>query len=218
MGGLGSGRPGGWGRRDKVEAFCSIDVNQFHRLGYLRPGYQGRWRLRPGSDKTTEIAIHAEKERLHFDYRVPTNDGGWENVVETLEIDRVPCRFGGERPYFICRGSLDGDACGRRAGKLYRTGRRFLCRHCCRLTYASQCEGRLMRLRLKALKAAKRLDGNASSWVDLQRPKGMWRRTYDRLRRHAFDLEMQAEDAFESRCAQLEERLNEKERKKGPGR
>ncbi len=63
-----------------------------------------------------------------------------------------------------------------------------------------------MRLRSKALKAVKRLDGNASSWMDLQKPKGMWQRTYNRLHRRAFDLEVQAEDAFGSRCAQLEKR------------
>jgi hypothetical protein len=217
MGGLGSGRPGGWGR-DKVEAFPSIDVNVLHRAGCLRPGWQGGRQWHQDGEQVAEVAIRTEQGRLHCNYRTRARHGGWEDFVETLEIVRVPCRFGGERPYFICQGGLDGDACGRRVGKLYRVDRRFLCRHCCRLTYASQCEGRLLRLRRKARKAAARVDARASTWFDLQRPKGMWRRTYDRLHRHAFDLEMQAEDAFEARCAQLEEQLNEKERKKAPRR
>ena len=73
-----------------------------------------------------------------------------------------------------------------------------------------------MRLRRKVRKAAERVDASAATWLDLQRPKGMWQRTYDRLRRRAFDLEMQAEDEFEGRCAQLEEQLNERDRKKRP--
>jgi hypothetical protein len=218
MGGLGSGRASGRGR-DKVEALWSFDVNDLHRAGCLRPGYQGRWRSPQADEKIAEIVIRAEHSRLHFDCRTRISDGDWENRAEAIEIVRVPCRFGGERPYFVCQGGgLNGDGCGRRVGKLYRKGKRFLCRHCCRLTYESQCEDRLMRLRRKARKATERLDPRASSCSDVQRPKGMWRRTYERLRRRAFDLEMQAEDEFECRYAQMKERLGDKDGKKNPRR
>jgi hypothetical protein len=40
MGGFGSGRRGGSGRRT-VEASRSIDVNRFHRAGCLRAGWAG---------------------------------------------------------------------------------------------------------------------------------------------------------------------------------
>jgi hypothetical protein len=39
--------------------------------------------------------------------------GEWEDVAETVRIVRVPCRFGGARPYFICPGFVNGVACGR---------------------------------------------------------------------------------------------------------
>ena len=42
--------------------------------------------------------------------------------TETVRIVRVPCRFGGERPYFICPGVVSGIACGRRVAKLLRRG------------------------------------------------------------------------------------------------
>ena len=196
MGGLGSGRESGRGR-DKVEDLWSFDVNDLRRAGCLRPGYKGRWRSRQADGKSVEITIRAEHERIHFDCRTRTSDDNWENHTESLEIVRVPCRFGGERLYFVCQGRSVDDGCGRRVGKLYRSGKRFLCRHCCQLTYESQCEDRLMRLRRKARKARARLDPGASSWTTVQKPKGMWRRTYDRLHRRAFELEWKAEQEFD---------------------
>ncbi len=62
-------------------------------------------------------------------------------MEETVHIVRVPCRFGGNGPYFRCPGVVNGLACGRRVAKLYGAGRYFLCRHCYRLAYASQSEG-----------------------------------------------------------------------------
>ena len=38
---------------------------------------------------------------------------------ETVRIVRVPCRFGGTRPYFICPGVVNGIPCGRRVVKLH---------------------------------------------------------------------------------------------------
>ena len=139
-----------------------------------------------------------------------TSDDNWENHTESLEIVRVPCRFGGERPYFICQGRSVDDGCGRRVGKLYRSGKRFLCRHCCQLTYESQCEDRLMRLRRKVRKARARLDPGASSWSNVQKPKGMWQRTYDRLHRRAFELECKSDQEYDRRCAQLEQQPEKK--------
>ena len=77
-----------------------------------------------------------------------------------------------------------------------------------------------MRLRRKAHKAKARLDADISNWFSVQRPKRMWRRTFERLRRKAFDLEMEADQEFDSRCAQLNERIEKKERKKAsaPGK
>ena len=37
-------------------------------------------------------------------YRVRIAGGDWEDVEETVRIVRIPCRFGGTRPYFICPG------------------------------------------------------------------------------------------------------------------
>src|SRR5580698_6693674 len=92
---------------------------------------------RGDGDKVSATNMCAEHDRLHLTYRVRIG-GEWEDVDETVRIVRMPCRFGGARPYFVCPGVVNGTACGRRVAKLYGPGRYFLCRHCYRLAYAAR--------------------------------------------------------------------------------
>ena len=78
---------------------------------------------------------------------------------ETIGLVRVPCRFGGSRPYFICPGVVNGTSCGRRVTKLYSGGRYFLCRHCYGLAYASQREDEMDRALRRANKIRMRRGG-----------------------------------------------------------
>ena len=210
MGGLGSGRRGGWGR-DKVEQSRSIDVNKLQREGRLR-GWGFTLQFWRNGTQIGVIHIRPEQERIFLEYRVRTAGEDWEDVVEVVGLARLPCPFGGERLYFLCPGG-NGATCGRRVGKLYGAGRHFLCRRCSKLTYASQCEDTGGRLRRKARKVLRRLDGDNSDWISAQRPKGMWRRTFDRLQREAFELEMEADQLFDVRWARIESRLTKITRK-----
>ena len=126
MGGLGSGRPSGCGR-GKVEACRSIDVNRLNRDGCLKPGWLGfsQW-TRHGEKVASIIIMLAGADLLSLSYRGRIGGGDWEDVKESVRIVRVPCRFGGARPYFICPGVVNGIACGRRVAKLYEPGRYFL--------------------------------------------------------------------------------------------
>ena len=101
MGGFGSGRPAG---RSKVEACRSIDVNRVHREGCLRAGSMASCQWSSDGDNVTTTNMRAEHDRLHLTYRVRIGGGEWEDVNETIRIVRVPCRFGGTRPYFLCPG------------------------------------------------------------------------------------------------------------------
>ena len=54
MGGLGSGRHWGCGRAT-VEGCRSIDVNRWHRDGFLRPGHWFSWQWTRDGEKVASI-------------------------------------------------------------------------------------------------------------------------------------------------------------------
>ena len=212
MGGFGSGRPSGSGR-GTVETCRSIDVNRLHREGCLRAGWMGDWQWTRDGEKVASINLRAEHDRLHLTYRLRVGGGDWEDVAETIRIVRVACRFGGERPYFVCPGVVNDIACGRRVAKLHGPGRYFLCRHCHRLAYASQSEDAWDRTLRRANKIRQRLGGDRGMVAPFPpKPKGMWRRTYERLRERAFDAEMLADDAFAVQAERLLARIDTRKR------
>jgi hypothetical protein len=208
IGGLGSGRPSGSGR-DKVENSRSIDVNRLHKKGCLRDGWAGGWQWTSDGERAASINLRAEADRLDLSYRVRIAGGEWEDVAETIDVVRSPCRFGGVRPYFICPGVMNGVACGRCVVKLHCAGRYFLCRNCCRLAHASQSEGARDRALRRANKIRQRLGGDPDMVAPFPpKPRGMWRHTYDRLREQAFAAEMLADEAFALRAERLAARID----------
>ena len=214
MGGVGSGRPSGSGRTT-VEACRSIDVNRLHRTGCLRAGWAGGWQWTRDGEKVASINLRAEHDRLHLSYRMRIGSGEWEDVAETVRIVCVPCRFGGERPYFVCPGVVNGVACGRRVAKLHGPGRYFLCRHCYRLAHASQSEGAWDRTLRRANKIRQRLGGDPGMAAPFPaKPRGMWRRTYERLREQGFNAEILADEAFALRAERLLARIDNPKRKR----
>ena len=214
MGGIGSGRPSGLGR-DTVETCRAIDVNRLNREGCLRPGWAGGWQWSRDGEKVASINLQADEGRLHLSYRVRVAGGDWEDVNETVRIVCVPCRFGGTRPYFICPGVVNGISCGRRVVKLHGSGRYFLCRHCYRLAHASQSEGAWDRALRRANKIRMRLGGEPGMASPFPpRPKGMWRRTYERLRNEVFEAEQLADEAFLIQAEKLLTRIDNPKRKR----
>lgn len=214
MGGLGSGRPSGSGR-GKVEHYRELDVNRLHKAGYLRPGWRGGWQWTRDGEKVASIVLGTEADRLHLAYRVRLGGGEWEDVVETVRLVCVPCRFGGSRPYFICPGVVNSVVCGRRVTKLHGAGRYFLCRHCYELAHASQSEGEWDRALRRVDKVRWRLGGEPGPAVPFPpKPKGMWRRTYERLSEQVFEAEMRIEEAFAIKAAQLLARIDKPRRKR----
>ena len=212
MGGFGSGRWADLGR-DTVESSPSIDINRLHQEGCLHHGWWGGRQWTRDGEKVSSINLRTEEDRLHLSYRVRIAGGDWEDVKETVRIVRIRCRFGGTRPYFICPGVVNDILCGRRVAKLHGSGRYFLCRHCYRLAHASQSEGQWDRALRRVNKIRMRLGGEPGMAAPFPpRPKGMWRRTYERLRAEAFEAERLAADAFLMHAERLLEHLDNPKR------
>jgi len=152
--------------RVTAEACLRIDVRELHRRRDLRAGWRGLQRWSAGA----AVSFEANRGGITFSGKV---DG--EPVRYMAGLSWTPCRFGGERPWFLCPGS----GCGRRCAILYCATRYFLCRQCNGLAYRSQqveTDGRLL---LKVEKINRRLGGD---FGDLPlKPKWMHRRTFDRL-------------------------------------
>ena len=176
MGGIGSGRQGGRAKTDEVP---SLDVRRLHREGALEVGKQTIWTWWLGGEGTLSIRLLAQGHQVLL--RHGARVGGKDQTVEyPVWIEKTPCHFGGTRTWFRCpvRG------CGRRVAILYRAN--FLaCRHCQGLAYACQSERREERLDRKADKLRERLGGDGGIQ---RRPRGMRRRTYERLRARYAEL------------------------------
>ncbi len=190
MGGPGSGRYS-WGGRTTVEACRSIDVNRLNRAGCLRPGWRGGWKwTNAEGERTAWIQLRMEDTRLVLLYRYRQVEGDWRDIEQPTPITWSPCRYGGQRPYFVCPGVVNGVSCNRRTIKLYADGPYFLCRNCYGLAYQSQRENPRDRLLSKAQGIRLKLGGSANISLPFPpKPKGMWQRTYERHQATACALE-----------------------------
>lgn len=199
MGGPGSGRQPSFDN-DTVERHRSIDVNHVHRGGWLRPGRQGVLTWTRAGVELARIAMIAQRGSLRLSYRIRASGGGWDDVEQHIAIEHLACHLGGCRPFFICPGKVDGIRCGRRVTKLYGAGRYYLCRHCYRLKYACQREQPGNRQARRANKIRKRLGGRPGIYSPIPaKPRGMWWRTYERLRNEAIVASIAAEQAIFNR-------------------
>jgi hypothetical protein len=116
---------------------------------------------------------------IHF-YRYRRRLGGeWEDLEESVPLEWTPCNFGGERPWFVFPGVVNGVRCSRRVAILYGPGKYFLCWYCYDLRYESQREDKKDRALRRAQKIRQRLSGSANM-LELfpERPKGMHHDTY----------------------------------------
>jgi hypothetical protein len=165
-------------------------------MGCLRPNWSSTCQWTNGNEVASSINVHAEAERLDLSYKVRVGDGKWEDMVETIPLVHLRCRFGGSRVYFNCPGPKEGSECGRRVTKLYLSHRYFLCRRCNQLAYASQYEQPWQRAlrRVNTLKQRIGMDvGIGEPFPD--KPKGMWVRTYGCLLDEILQAEMLANEA-----------------------
>jgi hypothetical protein len=170
------------GGKTTVESCRSIDVQDWHRRGYFRSPRRFSWAWTQDGERVASINVDTQRQAVTLKYRSRSYGEDWNDVEQRVPIAWTPCRFGGERPWFMCSVSSNRVYCGRRVIKLYGAGRLFACRHCYQLAYTSQQESAHQRGLWKAQKIRMRLGGSASPMDEFpDKLKGMHWRTYDRL-------------------------------------
>jgi hypothetical protein len=119
-----------------------------------------------------------------------------EAIGEVIWLDPMPQPFGGVRWWLRC------PHCAHRRGRLFPVSGRLRCRACARLAYVTQRQDRATRLRWKAVKLLRRAGVTSQvAWVQAlealsERPKGMRRRTFQRLKDAHWDAIEQHEEWF----------------------
>jgi len=193
MGGWGSGRQPSFPDKDTVEDCRVIDVNQWMRKGVLVSNSLrcGRWVWsRPGTGE--ELAsmgyaidtIGPAPPTIRLSYTLTATG---EHCDYPVRLQTTQPRFGGIRWWFTCPLVTEGPPCQRRVQKLYLPpgGRYYGCRHCYQLRYASQQDSTVSAF-AQAQAIRVRLGGDPRMHTPFPpKPKGMWWRTYYRLR-HRF--------------------------------
>ena len=177
--------------KDTTDSLRSVDVRRWARDGLLRPATRFHWQWRTGEEVTASIEVQIEtRHALRLNYRSRSPGTDWKGFDYPVLMDWTPCHFGGERPWFRC----PAKGCGSRAAKLY-GGAVFACRRCHDLAYPSQQEAALDRAarRCERLRARLGWGGGIFDFPE-GKPKGMHRRTYERLRRGADDAAREACD------------------------
>jgi hypothetical protein len=148
------------GGKNTVESCRSVDVLRWNKLGYLRSPRCFSWAWSRNGERVASINVHTQRHSVTLKYRSRSYAEDWIDVEQRVGIEWTPCRFGGERPWFVCSVAATEPIAGREVTKLYGAGRLFACRHCNRLAYASQQESVHQRGLGKSQKIRMRLGGS----------------------------------------------------------
>ena len=173
----------------RCESWHRVELTYLRKHEFLRPGRRSTLSWHRGGERTGSIGFHAFEGHAELRYSC---DG--ESVVQRINYRYTPTNFGSRRMWFECPN------CYRACGILY-GGRRFYCRECWRLTYASQYEHRWERARGQAQKIRARL--GQPGFIDIdsthnfpEKPKWMRWHTYRRLRAKDSQLMRAYDDGF----------------------
>lgn len=180
MGGWGSGRSSGYGKR-KAEGALPVDIRKWNRQGLIFPGsyITSSWSTGGYIHSTINAVAYADRLVLKYRYRKT------EDVEQSIRFTWSRCNFGGERIWFLC------PFCSRRCAVVYTYGKYFACRICGNLAYQTQNESYEDRLFSKANKLRKKIGAKpgAANPLPIFKPKWMHQKTWDRIRWQIMILE-----------------------------
>lgn len=180
MGGYGSGRYSG---KRTLDGGLTLDLGGLIRKQNVRPGWHVSgiltWTYTRSRKKMAEICYEAN---------LTNNGASWirlEYSINSTPMDykvyltSTPCNFGGIRWWWLCPST------GQKVSKLYLPsgGTIFAARSAHQLAYSSQREAGIDRTHARQARLFEKLrasDDRYNGYVPA-RPKGMHKRTYDRL-------------------------------------
>ena len=177
MGGWGSGRR--WSSKATTDDHKRLDVLWMKRNGCLKAGNSGSIKWSCNGEPAGNIDYRACANSVQLIYKVRRPSEEWQSIDMPVQLSWSDCRFGGQRPYFIC----PVVRCGKRVQHLYDGFPYFVCRHCLNLAYGCQREELLDRAARRADKLREKLgvEGGVLNGAPFRKPKGMHRKTYYRL-------------------------------------
>ena len=200
-----------WKGGATVEATRSLNVMTLARAGFLSdPARRGAWQWPRGDGSANWILMMGGRHLLTFDYSVRSPGEDWQKVQQRIPVQWTQCRYGGERPWFVCDASSRGVHCGRKVARLYAGGRLFACRHCYRLAYATQRSGPLERSHRLLGRLHRKLQSEyeGPDYPVPSRPKWMRRGTYSQILDQMFEARVRWAMEFEVESARLLARLD----------
>ena len=198
MGGPGSGSWYRWSKKALTMEQHRIDIRWMKRQGYMQPGVSGSLSWTSRGEQSGSIGFQMKENSMILSFRHKSQGNDWESVEQVILLDKTPCNYGSYRKWFLC------PRCSKRIAILYGTGKYFLCRHCYGLTYESCQNGPLQRIFDRANKLKKKLGGQPGlAYPVPYRPKGMHRRTYNKIKAEIHRLEGAGEDGMEAKWGVL---------------
>jgi hypothetical protein len=191
MGGWGSGRHSG---HPAVEDGLTIDLALMLRRSWVKDGSSGSGTLHwtRGGERFASIGhrydlADPEHASLTLMYTWTAHGGKPQQVEQRIALVSTFPNYGGRRWWMICPFT------GRRVGKLHLPpgGGKFASRKAWRLSYKSQRVAKRDRPFEKLFRLQRKLDSDEGWEAGIRRPKGMWRRTFERHWDRYFELDAQ---------------------------
>lgn len=169
--------------RGALETAMRLEMKRVRKCGFLRPGAAstGPMRWTRGGEPSGSITLTVDLSQFGDPFAVLSYSVDGTPRVQRVQIDAVPCRFGGHRFFWRCPVS------GRRCLTLAYANGRFACRQAQRLTYAVQSEDALDRVR----RARDKAEARACGQDGYPRPRG-------ENRERLFNNWMRLDSAFEA--------------------
>src|SRR5271170_5655179 len=91
-----------WKGTGTVEGSRLLDVMRLKRAGFLVKWRRVGWQWTYGDETRAYVDIEDGRDAITLNYRFKSGGQEWQAVEQRVPILWTPCRFGGERPWFIC--------------------------------------------------------------------------------------------------------------------